>query len=354
MQLIDLKIESLEIPFKVAFEHSSASRSTTEAVLVTATTKNGKQGLGEGCPRSYVTGETVKSAQKFFSEHRTDFLNISSLSELQDWVNINVALIDKNPAAFCSIELALLHALSQENNTSLEGLLSLPELSGRFRYTGVLGSSKADVFSGQLKQYLKLGFTDLKIKLFGKPEVDQKNIETLKGIEANSIRVRFDANNLWKKPQDAIDYIQSLAYPVFAIEEPLKVGQYLDNVAISTKLDSKIILDESFTKKSDFSPIETTPNAWVINIRISKMGGVLRSLTIAKQAKKIGIPIIIGAQVGETSILTRAALTVANCFGDQLIAQEGAFGTHLLQKDIIEPPVMFGAGGWLDSARVRN
>jgi len=41
------------------------------------------------------------------------------------------------------------------------------------------------------------------------------------------------------------------------------------------------------------------------------MGGILRSLAIAEQAKQIGIPIIIGAQVGETSILTRAALTLA-------------------------------------------
>ncbi|MFZ1761994.1 MAG: hypothetical protein WAT99_03795, partial [Nitrospira sp.] len=57
--------------------------------------------------------------------------------------------------------------------------------------------------------------------------------------------------------------------------------------------------------------------------------------------------IVVGAQVGETSILTRAALTVADRYRDILLAQEGAFGTHLLEYDLCDPPLMFGRGGRL-------
>jgi len=35
--------------------------------------------------------------------------------------------------------------------------------------------------------------------------------------------------------------------------------------------------------------------------------------------------------------------------GQALVAQEGAFGTHLLEHDVVEPPLMFGAGGILDA-----
>ena len=73
------------------------------------------------------------------------------------------------------------------------------------------------------------------------------------------------------------------------------------------------------------------------------------SLAIAEEAKARGIPIIIGAQVGETSILTRAALTVANQYRDILLTQEGAFGTYLLEHDITSTPLMFGKGGRLDT-----
>lgn len=60
--------------------------------------------------------------------------------------------------------------------------------------------------------------------------------------------------------------------------------------------------------------------------------------------------LIVGAHVGETSVLTRAALTVARAARDILVAQEGAFGTHLLLRDVVNPPVMFGPGGMLDAA----
>lgn len=78
------------------------------------------------------------------------------------------------------------------------------------------------------------------------------------------------------------------------------------------------------------------------------MGGLLRSLHIAEKARQSGIKVIIGAQVGETSLLTRSALTIANAYRDILIAQEGAFGTLLLQSDISEPPLMFGKNGLLE------
>ena len=153
---------------------------------------------------------------------------------------------------------------------------------------------------------------------------------------------------------EAVTYLKSLEHPFFAIEEPLQVGDYDGCRQISQQLGLPIILDESFLRSDQLSYLQADSQSWIINIRISKMGGILRSLAIARQAKAMGIPIIIGAQVGETSILTRAALTVANQYRDILIAQEGAFGTYLLERDITDRPLMFGKGGKLDDQSVRG
>ena len=91
--------------------------------------------------------------------------------------------------------------------------------------------------------------------------------------------------------------------------------------------------------------VMTETNRWIINIRVSKMGGILRTLEITQEARRKNIPIIVGAQVEETSLLTRAAMTVANASRDILYAQEGAFGTRLLEKDICQPAIMFGQNG---------
>ena len=349
MQLRDLSIENLHIPFKVSFQHSSSSRTKTEAILVKATTEDGNQGLGEGCPREYVTGETLETAHQFFNTYYSDFLTISSLDELKIWVAGNQSSIDKNPAAFCAVELALLNALAKEKNVSVEALLSLPELCGNFQYTAVLGVSKVKVFQAQLQQYVEMGFSDFKIKLFGIPEIDHANNEAIREYDADNIRIRFDANNLWTDAGEAVDYIKHLDHSIFALEEPLEVYQYADLLKVFNQLKVKIILDESFTKEADFEPIRSHPESWIINLRISKMGGILRSLAIANKARFHAIPIIIGAQVGETSILTRAALTVANANRDILLAQEGAFGTYLLDKDVIDPSIKFGVNGIVDA-----
>ena len=58
------------------------------------------------------------------------------------------------------------------------------------------------------------------------------------------------------------------------------------------------------------------------------------------------------SQASGWATLTRAALTIANAARDILVAQEGAFGTHLLEHDVIDAPIMFGAGGVLDAAQL--
>lgn len=352
MQLRDLTIENLDIPFKVSFQHSSATRTTTESVLVTADTENSIQGIGEGCPRQYVTGETLETAHDFFNAHRPDFLIIGTLDDLITWVDNHKAGIDKNPAAFSAVELALLDALAKEKSQSVEALLSLPELSGKFRYTGVLGVSNPESFKAQLQQYLHLGFTDFKVKVFGDREIDQANIVTIKGCGSDDICVRIDANNLWSDWGEATAYIKALDYPFVGLEEPLSVYEYDGCRKVFEELGIPIILDESFTKEADFQHIQANPEPWIINIRVSKMGGILRSLDVAEKNKELGIPIIIGAQVGETSILTRAALTVANKYRSIQLAQEGAFGTYLLERDVIDPPIMFGKCGILTAEQI--
>ena len=70
----------------------------------------------------------------------------------------------------------------------------------------------------------------------------------------------------------------------------------------------KIILDESVTRVGHLNRLDGSPEQWIINLRVSKMGGLIRSLEVAEAARKRTIPIIVGAQVGETSLLTRAGV----------------------------------------------
>ena len=107
-----LSAQALNIPFKISFSHAQANRKETQTLLVKAETKSGQIGYGEGCPRSYVTGESIDSALVFFNDYKNQFTSLTSLSLLKSWVVNKADLIDKNPAAWCAVECAILDMLS--------------------------------------------------------------------------------------------------------------------------------------------------------------------------------------------------------------------------------------------------
>ena len=346
-----LQLSPLVIPFKVAFRHASAERDTTSSAWVEARSSDGRVGHGESCPRPYVTGETLDTVQAFFSRHTASIVaDISNVESLRTWMSAHERDIDDSPAAWCAIELAILDLLAKTRGETIEALLSLPPLHGEFTYTAVLGDAGSNAFLAMVKQYRGQGFTDFKVKLSGDAIRDREKIDALRH-DAGPIRVRVDANNLWKDSAAAIPFLRALDYPFLAIEEPIAPGQFAELNRIAEALDCRIVLDESFRRVSQLDQLPGAPGNWLINLRVSKMGGVLRSLAVVEAARRSGVQLIIGAQVGETSLLTRAALTVANVSRDILVAQEGAFGTWLLERDICDPPLMFGRAGVLDVAR---
>jgi hypothetical protein len=136
----------MEIPFKQAFAHATATRFCTESILVAAESSKGAHGVGEGCPRKYVTGETIQIATIFFDLHREVWEQFRSLEDLQSWVRTNSERIDVNPAVWCAVGLDIFDLWGQEHGQSIEGFLNLQELSGQFQYSPVPGTENIDTF----------------------------------------------------------------------------------------------------------------------------------------------------------------------------------------------------------------
>ncbi len=354
MNLTSLQLQSLQIPFKVGFKHSSADRKKGESLLASAETAAGNKGMGEGCPRGYVTHEDSSAGFEFFERYREDLLrSIHTFGDLEAWVWRHEVEIDERPAAWCALELAILEALSKDLSQPVEETLGLPPLQGRFQYTAVLGDSSQEVTANQVSRFAQLGFRDFKVKISGNPLVDNDKFAVIQSSVTDS-RIRLDGNNLWRKPEEVLGYLNAIRITPFAIEEPLQALDYPGMKALVKQTPVALILDESFLNRSHFDATVELGKKAIINLRVSKMGGLIRSRAIASRAGDLKIPLIIGAHVGETSILTRAALSLANAFRENVLAQEGAFGTHLLESDLVHNPLMFGRAGILDSADSLN
>lgn len=333
---------SLPIPFRTAFAHASASRNQAENVIVCVVDGEGRAGLGEGCPREYVTGETLASATAFLAQHSESLVAVADLEALRAWIATHEREVDANPSAFCAAELALLDLFAQQVGKPVEDLLGIGK-GKELVVSAIYGASAFLKFEAQALLFQANGIHDAKLKLTGNVNQDRRRVRRLAGHGD----VRLDANNLWPGAAEAIPALRVIGDDAWAIEEPIRARDWagMDGVWKATGL--AIIADESLITLDDLDAMPEG-DEFVLNLRVSKLGGLLRSLAVLARAVERGQRTIVGAQVGETSILARAGAALAAAAGDVLIGYEGAYGPRLLSEDPVAPSLGFDPGGGVD------
>jgi L-alanine-DL-glutamate epimerase-like enolase superfamily enzyme len=336
-----LRIASCPFPFRGSFEHASAVREQAENVIAIAEDEAGLVGLGEGCPRAYVTGETVTSTLAAIARWREAGIeNIPDLPNLHTWMERHRSEIDQNPSAFSAVELALIDVFARRAGRSLESLLGTHEAKTDLRTSAIYGSGSKSKFLIQVARFNLNGMRDAKLKINGDRRQDHWRVQVLSQFG----RVRLDANNLWASPQAACSELECIRHQAWAIEEPLRPRDWQGLAEVGSTAGLAIILDESVTRMEDLSAVRRGPT-YLLNARISKHGGLLRTLEIIEAARSRGMKIIVGSQVGETSILARAGILAASAAGSDLVGFEGAYGTRLLVRDATTKSIGFGYRG---------
>jgi len=353
---IRLNVSELKVPLKATFRHASAARTHGQSLWVEAT-RGPVRGYGEGCPRAYVTGETRESCRDWLAAWLPAIqAECTDLEALHTWLAAHAEAIDQSPSVWCAIESALLDMFAREREQSVEALLGLATPGGPHVYSAVLGNDEPWKTRLLIDQYCILGLTDFKVKLEGDLPVDQQKLRSIAELTrwhgVTTHRVRVDANNLWSDaPDRALDYIRALDGELFGVEEPVRPRDVDGHSRLSVELELPIILDESLCTLADLQRYDGRPGQFMANLKVSRVGGLLRALRLVEALRERGWPIIIGAHVGETSVLTRAAMLLAAAAGERLVAQEGAFGSRLIEREPASPSLKWGRGGRLDLNR---
>jgi L-alanine-DL-glutamate epimerase-like enolase superfamily enzyme/pimeloyl-ACP methyl ester carboxylesterase len=353
---VSIRFMVLRLPLKLTVRHAAASRKEGESLWVCAK-RGGFVGFGEGCPRDYVTGETMETCSEWLLQYKTEIeARCLSLHHLQKWSLEHALLIDKVPSAWCAVECALLDLFAREKGSSVESMLRQVGPVARYCYTAVLSDTKEWLFDFAVDNYLTRGLSDFAFKLSGAFQKDKARLMRLdhlcKEHGLADYRVRLDANNLWPgRPDEAIEYLRELNMPFFAVEEPVGPREVDALSRVSLATNRPVVLDESICSLEDLKRFDNVQGQFVANLKVSKVGGICRGIELIEALRARGWPIIVGAHVGETSLLTRAALLFARAAGDSLLAHDGAFGSYLLEWDPAEPDLKFGRSGVVDLTR---
>jgi len=347
MKICECEVLTVDIPMRVSVEHALAARNVARNVIVAVRDKNGAAGWGESCPRPYVTGETVESVKQTLAEVILPQVAGRTFDGM-DQVTVELtAVLDTlardQQAAFCACELAVLDLAGQTFGASAGSVIG-PVVAEQMRYSGVIASNDLEgvkKYAAFMKQF---GFADVKVKVGASLESNLAFLKTSRAILGDDVTLRIDANSAWSG-EEAVQQLEAMAeFELTGVEQPVPADD-LDGMKTVTAAGLvPVVADESLCSLTDAETLIAQKACDIFNVRISKCGGLINAGRIHRRAVEAGLKCQLGAQVGETGLLSAAGRHFASRCED-VVWCEGSYGTFLLEKDITDPDVTIGPGG---------
>jgi muconate cycloisomerase len=348
VKLLSANLYALRLPFVESFAHSAKERAFSDSIVVKVRDESGAEGFGEGAPRPYVTGETQVSALKHIANTLWPAIarrplelcakGTASIPEFVPDASIEGAVSDG--ASRSALELAILDLGLRLGNASMAHLM--PRRRRTVVYSGVITAGPLSRVARYARQMRLIGMSHVKVKVGVGDDVERVGI--VRETMGPAVSIRVDANGAWTFDH-AVSIIRKLSvFGIASVEQPIPRSTGSELATLRRYVEVPVMADESVVTMADAERLVQLGAVDYFNIRISKCGGIARSLRIAKFAQKAGIRLQIGSQVGETAILSAAGRHLAAAL-DDVDFVEGSYGTMLLAEDVTPDPIRFGHRG---------
>lgn len=302
------KVESkiVTIPVETPYVTSYGVLEAFSNVLVWIWTAEELVGIGEA---AFVGGgpvreETPESAKLVIDKYLApaiigeDPFDIELIHEKMN------AVVPRNLVAKAGIDLALWDTMGK--------ILDLPVyklLGGKYEreipVTYTLSMDTPEKMAEQASLRKSEGYSTVVIKIGHDPETDLERLRLVREAVGPAVKIRLDANEGYR-PDQAIRIIRKMErYEPEFVEEPVRRWD-LDGMAkITRAVDTPISSDESNSTLQTAMKIMEKGAASILNIKVSKNGGLLNCKKIAAIAEANGIPCLVGGD--NTFEITRQA-----------------------------------------------
>jgi L-Ala-D/L-Glu epimerase len=357
----ELQLFAVDLPFKVAFRHAAAARTTSESLFLRIRLDGGVEGWGESLPRAYVSGERRDQAFALLRDAILPALLGRTFESLAEVVSFLEKCDGKAPpawtrpdipqtSAWCSVDLALLDAFGKAfgEPVRLDAAAGQPPAAAlrRYRYSGVVSAGRGWSYAVSLLKVRGFGFPHVKLKV--ERDGALRAARVARRLLGRRVDLRVDANMAWDTEQalEAIDKLRALGIASF--EQPIAADDLAGLARLVAKSSAGIVVDEGLTDRDSLQRFITHRACTGANVRISKCGGLIAAHARCREALDAGLMLQVGCQVGESSLLSAAHLALLQGLAPLrpgVRYAEGCFGRHLLREDPVSPLLQFRYGG---------
>jgi L-alanine-DL-glutamate epimerase-like enolase superfamily enzyme len=312
-------------------------------------TDDGMTGVGEASPIDpSFYGETQDSMRSVIEEH------IDPLIRGQDPLNIEKieSDIDRriagNSCAKTAIDIALYDLAGKALGVPVYKLLG-----GLFREKAAagleLGIVAAEDMAGQVGRLIELEAKAVKIHVGGAPQEDIRSIRALRNAVGESVAIRADANGFYTTAEaiEVMRKVENCELEYF--EQPVAKSNMDGLTAIRRSVSTPIAVDEGVWTPQDAIEICKRNAADIINIKLTRVGGLNKAKKIANIAEAAALKCHVGCEL-ELGVGNAAKVHLAVSLANATCAAAGEFCSCVagmrgsLRDNIVSDPVAIKHG----------
>jgi L-alanine-DL-glutamate epimerase-like enolase superfamily enzyme len=329
--ITQLLVHPVRIPRKF-FSNARGKTTHIEAAIVEVQSDSGISGLGEADPLfpnpDILLEEIVSTIRRFLAPllMGKDPRNIDSLRVEMDNV------LTGHTLAKDAVEVALVDLAARLQNVPAAFILG-GQFVDKVPVIAPLGIYPPGEMAREASDYVKRGFTGVKLKIGLEPALDVERIRAVREAVGPNVIMRADANASYS----FIDALRTLRqidrFNLQSIEQPLASWDLEGMSRLVRAVETPIMADESLDDAPSALEIIRRRAADIFHVKVQGKGGLLRARRIIALAEAAGIPCIIG-QISEMSIGATVDATLAASTTNVIFPGEMA-GPLIIDDDVV-------------------
>jgi len=294
LQIKEIYVYSLKIPYRQSAPIASYDYPYTESVIVEIRTDENITGYGEAVTDPVFTGETFDSIVGAIKNYLGPAIFGSDPFAIEEiHKRMDEALV-KNTAAKTAIDTACFDIIGKATKRPVYKILGGKFNSEIFEVPEIVFEPLPDI-EKHCREAVERGVKCLKVKVGESLEKDVEKIKLIREVVGEDVEIRLDANQGWKNYWTAIKIIKKLEkYDIALIEQPLPEHDLQGTAKLRRMIDIPIMLDESIHSIYDVLTAVKFEACDMVSLKTMKAGGLLKIKEITKTCQALGIPCHMG------------------------------------------------------------
>lgn len=333
MKIQRAQLYQVDLPLRKPFETSAVYMTAKKTIILGLIDADGHVGYGECAALEwpYYSEEFRAGAWALLTDQLLPLVVGHEIDHPDDSEKL-FRHFRKNKMAKSAVNSALWDLYAKEQGVPLARALGGTKTKVE---TGVsIGiQDSPDQLVQVVKRYLADGYHRIKMKI--RPGKDLEYLKTVREHFPDAT-LTADANSAYRisdvpllKKLDDLD--------LQMIEQPLEPGDLVDHAELQSQIKTPICLDESIVELADVRKMAKLGSGRIINIKVSRVGGLTAAKAIAQDAESRGIDCWGGGMLDAG--VQRAQDIAAATLPGYTLANDIAASSRYFNEDIIDPLV---------------